>query len=134
MATPPPVPPEDFTATNGSVFPGQTIIKDGWLWHYSGGNNHCTLLTKCWYGPLFECRDLQAKTDAAGQCTVSVITRNVGSLRGACPVILSVDGQALPPQQATLDRDTESTLHWKVPVPLGIHALAVDNLSLTLGH
>ncbi len=124
--------PEDFTATNGSVFPGQTIIKDGWLRHYSGGNNHSTLLTECWYGPLLECRDLQAVTDAAGQCTVRVVARNVGSLHGTCPVTLSIDGQALPPQQVTLDRDTESTLRWTVPVPGGVHTLAVDNLSLTL--
>ena len=126
--------PEDFTATNGSVFPGQTIIKDGWLWHYSGGNNHCTLLTQCWYGPLFECRDLQAEVDAAGQCSASVVVRNTGSLPGAGSITLSVDGQGLPPQQVTLDRDAESTLRWKVPVASGVHTLTVDHLSSTLKH
>ena len=124
--------PEDFTATNGSVFPGQTIIKDGWLWHYSGGNNHCTLLTRCWYGPLFECRDLQAETDAAGQCSARVVVRNTGSLNGAGSITLSIDGQPLPPQRVTLNRDLESTLRWNVPVSSGVHTLAVDNLSLTL--
>ena len=124
--------PEDFTATNGSVFPGQTIIKDGWLRHYSGGNNHCVLLTECWYGPLMECRDLQAVTDGAGQCSVSVVVRNTGSLNGAGAITLAMDGRSLPPQLVTLDRDVESTLRWTFPVSSGVHSLTVDNLSLTI--
>ncbi len=126
--------PEDFTATNGSVFPGQTIVKDGWLWHFSGGNNHCTILSKCRYGPLLECRDLQAQTDTAGLCSVTVTARNIGSLRGSCPVTVSIDGQPVQSQQVKLDRDAESTLHWKVQVASGIHSLSVDDLSATIEH
>jgi hypothetical protein len=124
--------PENFTATNGSVFPGQTIVKDGWLWHFSGGNNHCVLLSKCWYGPLLECRDLQAATDAAGQCSVRVIVRNTGSLAGTGTVTLSIDGQPVAEKHPVLDRDAEQSLAWKVPVPAGIHTLSVDDLAVTL--
>ena len=123
--------PEDFTATNGSVFPGQTIIKDGWLWHFSGGNNHCTILSKCWYGPLLECRNLQAATDASGQCSVSVTVRNTGSLAGTGNVTLEVDGKDVAQEHPALERDSEITLHWKVPISAGIHTLSVADLSIT---
>ncbi len=124
--------PEDFTATNGSVFPGQTIIRDGWLRHYSGGNNHFVLLTECWYGSLIECRNLQVAMDAAGQCSVSVTARNIGSLNGSGQIVLSVDGRPNASQQVTLNRDTETTLRWTVSVPAGMHTLAVDDLSATV--
>ncbi len=124
--------PEDFTATNGSVFPGQTIIRDGWLWHFCGGNNHCTLLSKCWYGPLFECRDLQATLDPTGQCSVRVTVRNVGSLDGTQGITLAVDGKSVGKRRPNLERDTEMPLEWKVPVPAGLHTLSVDDLSITL--
>jgi hypothetical protein len=126
--------PEDFTATNGSVFPGQTIVHDGWLWHYSGGNNHSTLLTKCWYGPLMECRNLQAVSDASGPCAASVTVRNTGSLAGTGSVTLSLDGKPVAHELPTLDRNAEKTLEWKVSVPAGIHTLSVENLSFTLKH
>ena len=124
--------PEDFTATNGSVFPGQTVIRDGWLRHYSGGNNHCVLLTECWYGPLIECRNLEVATDTAGQCSVSVIARNIGSLDGSGQVTLSIDGKSDASQQVTLNRDTEATLRWKVSISAGMHTLAINDLSATV--
>ncbi len=123
--------PEDFTATNGSVFPGQTIIKDGWLWHFSGGNNHFTLLSKCWYGPLLECRNLRAATDAAGRCSVAVMVRNVGSLAGSGDVILSVDGKPVAEQRPVLDRDAETELRWQIAAPAGIHTISVNDTSVT---
>ena len=124
--------PEDFTATNGSVFPGQTIVKDGWLWHYSGGNNHCALLTKCWYGPLLESRNLQAISDSSGQCAVTVTVRNVGSLAGSGEINLLLDCKSVVHERPTLDRDTEKNFDWKVTVPTGIHTLSVGDLSVTL--
>ena len=126
--------PEDFTATNGSVFPGQTIVKDGWLWHFSGGNNHFTILCKCWYGPLLECRNLQTFVDASGLCSVSVTVRNIGSLPGAVNVSLLVDGKSVAREQPSLERDAEITLHWNVPILAGIHTLSVADLSSTVKH
>ena len=126
--------PEDYTATNGSVFPGQTIVKDGWLWHLSGGNNHCTILCKCWYGPLLECRNLQTLVDASGQCSVNVTVRNIGSLPGAVNLSLLVDGKSVARERPSLERDAETTLHWNVPVPIGIHTLSVADLSSTVKH
>jgi hypothetical protein len=126
--------PEDFTATNGSVFPGQTIVKDGWLRHFSGGNNHFTILCKCWYGPLLECRNLQTLVDASGQCSVSMTVRNIGSLPGAVYVSLLVDGKSVAREQYSLERDAEITFHWKVPIPTGIHTLSIADLSSTVKH
>ena len=126
--------PEDFTATNGSVFPGQTIVKDGWLWHFSGGNNHCTILSKCWYGPLLECRNLQTFVDASGQCSVRVTVRNIGSLPGAVNASLLIDGKSVAREQPSLERDAEITLRWNIPVPAGVHTLSVADLSSTVKH
>ena len=93
------------------------------------------LLTKCWYGPLFECRDLQAETDAAGQCSASVVVRNTGSLNGAGSVTLSMDGQPLPPQGVTLNRDMRNPrCIGRFPFPAESIPSTVDNLSATLEH
>ncbi len=124
--------PEDFTATNGSVFPGQTVIADGWLMHFSGGNNTFTIVSKFRYGPVWECRNLQARMTAAGQCAVTAVVRNIGSLPGNEQLVVSVDGQAGPAQQVSLDHDAETTVHWDIPLNPGKHTLAVDDLSLVL--
>ena len=126
--------PEDFTASNGSVFPGQTVIKDGWLWHFSGGNNTFTVLSKCWYGPLFECRNLQTTVDASHQCAVSVTVRNIGSLAGSGKENLTLDGHAVTEQQVSLNRDEEKTLQWNFPLPSGIHTVAVDDVSMSVSY
>jgi hypothetical protein len=126
--------PEDFTAPNGSVFPGQTVIKDNWLWHFSGGNNTFTVLSKCWYGPLFDYRDLQAKTDTIHQCSVSVMVRNTGSLRGSGKAVLKLDGHPLLNKGVTLDRDAETILHWTFLLPAGQHTVSVDDVSESVAY
>ena len=77
--------PEDFTATNGSVFPGQTIIKDGWLWHYSGGNNHCVLLTQCWYGPRWSAAICASGPRPAGNGRSAWLRATSGACRARAP-------------------------------------------------
>jgi hypothetical protein len=126
--------PEDFTATNGSVFPGQTVIKDGWLWHYSGGNNTFTLLCKCWYGPLWESRNLQAEIAQPGQCIATATVRNAGSLPGNSKMVLSIDGQSCASQEVSLDPDAETTIRWEFPWTGGRHTLSVDDLSIALAN
>jgi len=124
--------PEDFTASNGSVFPGQTIIKDGWLWHFSGGNNTFTVLSKCWYGPLFECRDLESSVDNNKKASVTVTVRNVGSLNGEGKLTLMLDGKPLSTYQISLNRDEEQIVHFTTSIPSGIHTLSVEDLSVTV--
>jgi hypothetical protein len=123
--------PEDFTAGNGSVFPGQTIIKDGWLWHYCGGNNTFVLLCKCRYGPVFECRDLQAGSVTNGICPVSLIVRNIGSLSGKEKLSAGVDGSVIGKKELFLERDQETNMVWSVPVPVGVHTVSIEDLSIT---
>ncbi len=124
--------PEDFTASNGSVFPGQTIIKDNWLWHFSGGNNTFAVLSKCWYGPVFEYRNLVATVDPTHQCSVSVVVRNTGSIKGSGKATLTLDGNPALRSEVTLERDTEKTLHWTVPMAEGIHTVSVEDVSETV--
>ena len=114
----------EVTFTNGSVFPGQTIFKDGYLWHFYGGNNTYTGLIQCFYGPVFEYRNLMLSRpkQAAGQrFAVSVTVRNTGSLPGTERVPLTMDGKSREDQEISLAPDTEKTVSFDVSVPPGHH-------------
>ncbi len=44
---------------------------------------------------------------------------------------LLVDGKSVAQEQPSLERDAETTLHWTVPIPTGIHTLSIADLSFT---
>ncbi|HXS92986.1 MAG TPA: hypothetical protein VN736_00185 [Candidatus Limnocylindrales bacterium] len=122
----------DYTATNGSVFPGQTILKDGYLWHFSGGNNTYSVLVKCPYGPQFEYRDLEIQPAAAGKLNCRLKVRNVGSMEGQQSVALSIDGVIAGRQPIRLKRDEETPLSFTVKAPKGVHSISIGDLRASL--
>ncbi len=120
----------EMTFTNGSVFPGQTIIKDGYLWHYYGGNNTFAGLIKSVYRPVFTYRDLRV-TYASGDpehAEVKVTVRNEGSFSGDTKADLELDGKALSSTPVTLARDEEKTIDFQIVVPSGPHVVSIDSL------
>lgn len=121
----------EMTFTNGSVFPGQTIIKDGYLWHYYGGNNTFTGLIKAVYQPVFTYRDLHLlpSSEKPGSLNAEVTVRNEGSFAGQTSVNLLLDGKLLDKKPVTLGRDEETSISFQVTVPKGRHCLRVDDLS-----
>lgn len=122
----------DFTATNGSVFPGQTVVKDGYLWHYSGGNNTFTLLCKCRYSPEFLYRDLMVRAAASGGFIAEVTVRNVGSLGGGEDVAALVDGSPAATTPITLERDEEKTFSVPLTLTPGLHTIAIADASASV--
>jgi hypothetical protein len=120
----------EMTYTNGSVFAGQTIIKDGFLWHYYGGNNTFTGLIKCAYRPVFTYRDLHIPPSAAKNASskLEVTIRNEGSFAGETKASLLLDGKPLSDQTVTLARDEEKKIEFDAVIPAGLHVVAVDNL------
>jgi hypothetical protein len=125
----------EFTAWNGSTFPGQTIVKDGYLWHYGGINNTFTGLIKCYYGQLFEYRDLTLSNfrPAPNQnITVTVTVRNVGSLRGTENVTLKVNGSVVDSKNVTIDRDQESAVTFTLAKPAGTYTVDVGGAAATM--
>jgi hypothetical protein len=120
----------EMTYTNGSVFPGQTIVKGGFLWHYYGGNNTFTGLIKCAYRPVFTYRDLHVTKSAANATSLKleVTVRNDGSFAGETKASLLLDGNPLVVKPVTLSRDEEEKIDFDFVVPAGLHVLAIDNL------
>jgi hypothetical protein len=124
----------EMTFTNGSVFPGQTIVKDGYLWHYYGGNNTFTGLIKAVYQPVFTYRDLHIthSGDGSQQINVEVTVRNEGSFAGNTKAKLLLDGNALTSKAVTLSRDEEKKIDFAVNVPKGLHVVAIDDLRISV--
>lgn len=125
----------EYTAWNGSTFPGQTIVKDGYLWHYGGINNTFTGLIKCYYGHLFECRDLTLSNfrPAPDQnITVTMTVRNVGSLEGTDNVALKVNGSVADTRSVTLDRDQETMVTFTLAKPAGIYTIDTGGATATM--
>ena len=125
----------EMTFTNGSVFPGQTIIKDGYLWHYYGGNNTFTGLIKAVYQPVFTYRDLQViqpHGQGSPEARVDVTVRNEGSLSGVAKVDLRLDGASMGSASVNLARDEERTVIFPLTVPPGRHTVAVDTLRVAV--
>jgi predicted GH43/DUF377 family glycosyl hydrolase len=120
----------EMTSTNGSVFPGQTVIKDGFLWHYYGGNNTFVGLIKAVYRPVFTYRDLRVLPSGgqAQSTTVEVTVRNEGSFSGDARVDLLLDGSGYASKSVTLGRDEESSVSFPISVPKGRHWLSIDDL------
>jgi hypothetical protein len=124
----------EMTFTNGSVFPGQTVIKDGYLWHYYGGNNTFVGLIKAIYQPVFTYRDLHVlpAADKPPTATVEVIVRNEGSLPGETNADLLLDGNRYASKSLSLGRDEETKVSFPVAVPKGRHLLVIDDLSVDI--
>ena len=121
----------EMTFTNGSVFPGQTIVKDGYLWHYYGGNNTFTGLIKSVYQPVFAYRDLHVARpggQSSPEASVEVTVRNEGSFAGAAKVDLRLDGAPVASASVNLARDEERVVTFPMSVPPGRHTLAIDTL------
>ncbi len=120
----------EMTNTNGSVFAGQTIVKDGFLWHYYGGNNTFTGLIKCAYRPVFTYRDLHVSKSVAkaNSWKVEVIIRNDGSFAGDTNASLLLDGNTLAVKPVNLARDEEKKIDFDLVVPAGLHVVAIDSL------
>ncbi len=125
----------EMTFTNGSVFPGQTIVKDGYLWHYYGGNNTFAGLIKSVYRPVFTYRDLRVtvSSDNSAAAHVQVTVRNKGSFAGETRARLLIDGNLASDQPVTLARDEEKTLDFPLVVPKGLHLVAIDSLRVSVG-
>jgi hypothetical protein len=125
----------EMTFTNGSVFPGQTIVKDGCLWHYYGGNNTFTGLIKCAYRPVFTYRDLHITTSSAKSASLKldVAIRNDGSFAGETNVSLLLDGKPVTVKPVTLARDEEKKIDFDLVVPAGLHVAAIDSLRACVG-
>lgn len=126
----------EMTFTNGSVFPGQTIVKDGFLWHYYGGNNTFAGLIKAAYQPVIVYRDLRVdrpggenSTEASAEVTV----RNDGSMAGMAEVELRLDGAKAASASVKLGRDEERLVRLPVRVPAGGHTVAIDTLRVAVG-
>jgi hypothetical protein len=120
----------EMTFTNGSVFPGQTVVKDGFLWHYYGGNNTFAGLIKCPYRPVFTCRDLHVTKPAlkSSSLKLEVTMRNDGSFAGETEASLLLDGNPLAVKPVTLARDEEKKIDFDLVVPAGLHVVAINNL------
>ena len=121
----------EMTFTNGSVFPGQTVVKDGYLWHYYGGNNTFTGLIKSVYRPVFVYRDLHVSRTSgpdSPDASVDVTVRNEGSFSGVAKVDLRLDGAPAGSASVTLARDEERRLTIQMRVPPGRHTVAIDTL------
>ena len=122
----------EMTFTNGSVFPGQTIIRDGYLWHYYGGNNEFIGLIKAPYQPIFTYRDLHLQ-DSAGnpdKKNVEVTIRNEGAISGETTVNMMLDGKISASKPVTLDRDGETKISFPITVEKGRHWIAIDDLRI----
>ncbi len=124
----------EMTFTNGSVFPGQTIIKDGYLWHYYGGNNTFTGLIKAVYQPVFTYRDLHVSTAKGSSVpgSVEVTVRNEGSFTGKTAANLLLDGKVWQTKSVSLGREEETKVSFQVSVPQGSHCLSIDDLSVSV--
>ena len=120
----------EMTFTNGSVFPGQTVVSDGYLWHYYGGNNTITGLIKAVYKPVFVYRDLHVVSPGgkAQSATLQVTVRNEGSLPGKVKVTPLMDGAELAGPSVSLGRDEETKVSFTVNAPNGRHCIAIDDL------
>ena len=120
----------EMTNTNGSVFAGQTIVKDGFLWHYYGGNNTFTGLIKCAYRPVFNYRDLHVIPSVAkgAALRLEVTVRNDGSFAGETKASLLLDGNPVSVKPVTLARDEEKKIDFDLVIPAGLHVVAIDNL------
>ncbi len=121
----------EATFTNGSVFPGQTIIHDGWLWHYYGGNNTITGLIKAPYHPVFVYRNLRLLPSGNSKNkSVEVTIRNEGSLAGKTAVNLLLDGKVSATKPVTLGRDEETKVSFPISAPQGQHWIGIDDLTI----
>jgi hypothetical protein len=120
----------EMTFTNGSVFPGQTVVKDGYLWHYYGGNNTFVGLIKCAYRPVFNYRDLHVtRSPAKGAAfRLEVTIRNDGSFAGETNASVLLDGNPAAVKPVTLARDEEKKIDFDLVVPAGLHVVAIDTL------
>jgi hypothetical protein len=120
------------TFTNGSVFPGQTIINGGYLWHYYGGNNTFTGLIKCKYGPEFVCRNLMVSSVPSGAkeaLSGTVEVRNVGSLPGVATVAIEIDGKQSGVINVRLKPDASVVDSFRLSASQGAHVVSVQQLS-----
>jgi hypothetical protein len=123
------------TFTNGSVFPGQTVINGGYLWLYYGGNNTFTGLIKCVYGPEFDCSNLVASRVGTGANSVvqgTVDVRNDGSLSGAGQIPVIVDGKSAIVLTPTLQPDQSVTETFQFPVTADVHVVSVQQYAVAL--
>ncbi len=126
----------EMTNTNGSVFPGQTIIKDGYLWHYYGGNNTFTGLIKAPYQPIFRYRDLHVvpADDKSQPSSVQVTVHNEGAFSGQATVNLLLDGTMTATQSVTVGLDEDKTISFPLSLAKGHHWVAVDDLAAGVTH
>ena len=121
----------EMTFTNGSVFPGQTIIKDGYLWHYYGGNNTFIGLMKSVYQPVMAYRDLHVVRPGgqdSPEIRVDATVRNEGSFSGVAKVDLRLDGAPMASTSVKLARDEERIVTFPISVPPGRHTVSIDTL------
>ena len=125
----------EMTFTNGSVFPGQTVVKDGYLWHYYGGNNTFAGLIKAPYQPVFTYRDLRVVRsggEGSSEARVEVTVRNEGSMAGVAEVNPRIDGAQTGSVSVKLGRDEERVVGFPITIPAGRHTVLIDTLSVAV--
>jgi len=121
---------------DGPNFPGQTILVDNWLWCYYGANDTSVGLARCYYGPVFEYRNLMISkgiVDPKEPAVVSLVVRNVGSVNGQENVRLYIDNELENSRIVTLGRDNETTVEFIVTINEGgVYAVRAGGMLSTL--
>ena len=126
---------DEYTAWDGSTFPGSTVEKDDWLWQYSGANNTFVSLIKAYNRHLFDYRNLTLSNFAPAadeSVTVSVVARNVGNVAGTSNVELKIDGVVADKRVVSLEKNEEKTVEFVVSESSGTHSISVGTASATM--